>query len=429
MIRHLTPSEFRAELAARPALPASALQTAAEIIAAVRARGDAALIEYIDKFEHRSVCHPSDLWIEPEWFAAAASRLPAELRDALELAARNIEQFQRAILEPTEIQVRRDGVVISQRSVPVARAGVYAPGGRAVLFSTILMTALPAKVAGVKEIILAMPPDAEGRLPDIVLAAAARAGVTRILACGGAHAIAALALGTGSIERVDKLAGPGNVFVTAAKKLLAGEVDIDGLAGPSEVLVLADEAGDAILIAADLIAQAEHDPDARAILVTTDAALAVAVQAGLKQQCDALPRREIISRSLSSSGAIVVTGSVDEAVALANLAAPEHLSLCMKDAAALLPQLTTAGAIFIGSLATEALGDYVAGPSHVLPTGGTGRFASGLSANFFRRRFSVLDYCEAGLRVDGPAAIALAQAEGLDGHAESIAIRLRSNNP
>ena len=429
MIRRLTPGEFRAELAVRPALPASALQTAADIIAAVRARGDAAVLECIDKFEHRSVCHPYDLWIEPEFFAAAAARLPAELRDALELAARNIEQFQRAILEPAEIPVHRDGVVISQRSVPVARAGVYAPGGRAGLFSTILMTALPAKVAGVQEIILAMPPDSEGRLPDIVLAAAARAGVTRILACGGAHAIAALALGTALIERVDKLAGPGNVFVTAAKKLLAGEVDIDGLAGPSEVLILADASADAELIAADLIAQAEHDPDARAIVIASEAALGDAVEAALARQSARLPRREIITQSLAQAGAIVIAESLDEAVALTNLAAPEHLSLCVHDAAARLPQLTTAGAIFIGPRATEALGDYVAGPSHVLPTGGTGRFASGLSANFFRRRFAVVDYSEAGLRADGPAAIALAKAEGLDGHAESIAIRLRSEKP
>lgn len=428
MIRRLTPGECRAELAARPALPASALQTAAEIIAAIRARGDAALIECIDKFEKRSICHPIDLWIESEFFGEAAARLSPELRDALERAARNIEQYQRAILEAGDIVVRREGVTLTQRSVPVARAGVYAPGGRAVLFSTILMTALPAKIAGVKEIILAMPPGPDGRLPDLVLAAAARAGVTRILACGGAQAIAALALGTATVPRVDKLAGPGNSFVTAAKKLLAGEVEIDGLAGPSEVLILADDSADAGMVAADLIAQAEHDPEARAILITVDGALADAVDAALAKQSTALPRREIIANALANAGAIVVAGSLDEAVELTNLSAPEHLSLCVRDSAALLSRLTTAGAIFIGPLATEALGDYVAGPSHVLPTGGTGRFASGLSANFFRRRFAVIEYDDEGLQVDGVAAVALAKAEGLDGHAESVALRLKKGS-
>jgi histidinol dehydrogenase len=428
MIRRLTATEFAAETSRRPPLSEAALQTAAEIIEAVRARGDAALIETIDRYEHRSVCHTYDLWIEREAMTAALAALPAPLRDALEHSAERIRKFQAAVLEPELIAVTDGGRRLEQRSIPVARAAVYVPGGRAAYPSTVLMTVIPALVAGVRDIVMACPPDSSGRIPPVVLAAAALAGVDRILACGGAQAIAALALGTESVPRVDKIAGPGNVYVTAAKKLLYGEVDIDLLAGPSEVLLIADGSADAALLAADLIAQAEHDPAARAVLLSDDAPLLERVAAELEKQCAASPRRKIIAQSLAECGALVQVAGLDEAAQLANDAAPEHLELCVADVEPLLARCTTAGAVFIGGSCPEAIGDYVAGPSHVLPTGGTGRFASGLSANFFRRRFNVLGYTGAALRQDGPAAMALARAEGLDGHAESIRLRLEKKS-
>jgi histidinol dehydrogenase len=316
------------------------------------------------------------------------------------------------------------GSRLGQEVRPLDRVAVYVPGGRAAYPSTVLMTVVPARVAGVREIVLVSPPAADGSLNPAVLAAARVAGVTEAYRIGGAQAVAALAYGTETIRRVDKIVGPGNIYVALAKAQVFGDVGIDMVAGPSEVLVVADDTADADFVAADLLAQAEHDPMARAVLLTPSSALRDRVAASLDRQLAALPRRDIAGAALDAHGALVLTDGLEEAVELANGLAPEHLELQVADPEALLARVRHAGAVFLGRHTPEVVGDYVAGPNHVLPTGGTARFSSALSTEDFVTRLSVIEYSAAGLAEAGPHVAELSRVEGLDGHGAAAAVRI-----
>jgi len=404
-------------LCARSAgLEGEADSAARQVIAAVRERGDAAVAELTLRFEGRSI---TDFELSPEDRRAAVARNPADLRDALELAARNIREFHET-QRSGDTGLHRGDVHLTSRVRPLARVAVYAPGGTAAYPSSVLMTAIPAKVAGVPEVILFTP-----RPSDVVLLAAEIAGVDRVFAIGGAQAIAAAALGTAQVPRVDKIVGPGNAYVTAAKRQVFGLVDIDGIAGPSEILVLADADADPELVAADLLAQAEHDDLACAVVVTDAPALVPRIHAALAAQLEDLPRREIAARALADHGAIVLVDDRDAMVAAANAYAPEHLELLVRDPRALVDHLHTAGAIFVGAWTPEAAGDYTAGPSHVLPTAGAARFASPLSVRDFLKITSVLELGPAALRQQSSAIVRIARAEGLEAHARAVLLRLR----
>jgi len=316
------------------------------------------------------------------------------------------------------------GSRLGQEVRPIDRVAVYVPGGRAAYPSTVLMTVIPARVAGVREIVLVSPPSADKSLNAAVLAAARVAGVTEAYRVGGAQAVAALAYGTETIRRVDKIVGPGNIYVALAKSRVFGDVGIDMVAGPSEIVVVADESADAVFVAADLLAQAEHDPMARAVLLTPSRALIDRVAREAERQLGALPRREIAGAALEAHGALVLTRSLEEAIEVANVLAPEHLELQVEDPEALLLLVRNAGAVFLGRLTPEVVGDYVAGPNHVLPTGGTARFASALGTEDFVKRMSVIQYAEAGLQDAAPHLAELARVEGLDGHGAAAAVRI-----
>ena len=404
-------------LCARSAgLEGPADSAAREVIAAVRERGDAAVAELTLRFEGRSI---TDFELTPEDRRAAVARNPPDLREALVLAAHNIRDFHET-QRSADTGLHHGDVHLTSRVRPHARVAVYAPGGTAAYPSSVLMTAIPAKVAGVPEVILFTP-----RPSDVVLLAAEIAGVDRVFAIGGAQAIAAAALGTVQVPRVDKIVGPGNVYVTAAKRQVFGLVDIDGIAGPSEILVLADADADPELVAADLLAQAEHDELACAVLVTDAPALVPRIHAALAAQLEDLPRREIAARALAEHGAIVLVDDRDAMVAAANAYAPEHLELLVSDPRALVDRLHTAGAIFVGPWTPEAAGDYTAGPSHVLPTAGAARFASPLGVRDFLKITSVLELGPAALRVQSSAIVRIARAEGLEAHARAVLLRLR----
>jgi len=395
----------------------------AEIVAAVRSTGDAALLDCTRRFD-RVALSAADLAVRPEEYAAAERAVGEVTLRSLRYAADRIERFHRECA-PRSWRMRDDhGSRLGQEVRPLDRVAVYVPGGRAAYPSTVLMTVVPARVAGVREIVLVSPPGADGSLNPAVLAAARIAGVTEAYRVGGAQAIAALAYGTATIRRVDKIVGPGNIYVALAKALVFGDVGIDMVAGPSEVLVVADESADAEFVAADLLAQAEHDPMARAVLLTPSPALRDAVAAALARQLAALPRRDIAGAALASHGALVLTASVEEAVDLANGLAPEHLELQVRDPEALLARVRHAGAVFLGRHTPEVVGDYVAGPNHVLPTGGTARFSSALSTEDFVTRLSVIDYSPAGLAEAGPHVAELSRVEGLDGHGAAAAVRI-----
>ncbi len=389
---------------------------ARDIIAAVRERGDAAVAELTLRHEGRSL---TDFELSPEARRAAAAEIPADLRAALELAADNIRAFHET-QRSGDTGLHREDLRLTSRVRPLARVAVYAPGGTAAYPSSVLMTAIPAKVAGVPEVILFTP-----RPSSVVLLAAQLAQVDRVFAIGGAQAIAAAALGTAQVPRVDKIVGPGNAYVTAAKRQVFGLVDIDGIAGPSEILVLADADADPELIAADLLAQAEHDTLACAVVVTDAPALVARIHAALAAQLETLPRREIAARALADHGAIVLVDDRDAMVAAANAYAPEHLELLIEDPRALVDRLHTAGAIFVGPWTPEAAGDYTAGPSHVLPTAGAARFASPLGVHDFLKITSVLELGPAALRAQSQAIVRIARAEGLEAHARAVLLRLR----
>jgi len=406
-------------------------EAAQRIVEDVRARGDVALLEHTRRFDGWDPGTAEGVALGKDAMRAAYASLPAEGRRALSLAAKRITDFHRRERD-AEVPSWRDavGATLAQVVRPLARVGLYVPGGTARYPSSVLMTAIPARVAGVREIVVCSPGvRGTGEMDAWTLAACHVAGVSRLYRVGGAQAVAAMAYGTATIPAVDKICGPGNAYVAAAKRLVFGRVDIDMIAGPSEILVLADGRSDAAEVAADLIAQAEHDPRAVAVLVTPSAALAEAALAEVERQLSDLPRREIAAASIRDRGAAVVARDLAEAVRLADEFAPEHLALHATNAAGLVRRISRAGAVFVGTSTPEAVGDYVAGPSHVLPTAGTARFASPLSVATFRRRMSVLDLTPRALAAVAPAVETLARAEGLEGHRRAVAIRVAKAKP
>jgi histidinol dehydrogenase len=427
MIRVLRTAELGADRVVallgrpHPTTDPEAVARVAAIVEEVRRRGDAALLEFTKRFDGVEL-QPEDLRVSDRDWAAAT--VPAPLGVALAEAARRIEAFHRHQL-PRSWWVRDEhGSLLGQQVAPLDRVGCYVPGGTAAYPSTVLMNLIPARVAGVRELVVVSPPGADGQLPPAVLVAARLAGATEVYRAGGAQAVAALAYGTAAIPAVDKIVGPGNLYVALAKRLVFGDVGIDLVAGPSEVVVVADRTASASHVAADLLAQAEHDPMARAVCLTDDAALGAAVAAAVARQCPALPRAAIAEAAIRSHGAVVVTRDLAEAVAIANRLAPEHLELAVRDPFAWVPAIRHAGAIFLGPHTPEVVGDYLAGPNHVLPTGATARFASGLSVEDFVKRSSLIHYTPAGLRAAWPHLAALAAAEGLHGHGEAARLRL-----
>ena len=390
-----------------------------QIISEVSSRGDKALIELTAKIDGVEL---DSLEVSKEQVAGAYREVAPELVSALKFAAERIRAFHQRQRDSLGNGFSMPGVAQVLR--PLERVGVYAPGGMAAYPSTVLMTAIPARVAGVKEVILATSPRAAGLVPPATLVAADIAGVDRVFSVGGAQAISALAFGTESVPRVDKICGPGNIFVVIAKKLVYGVVDIDGLPGPSEVLIVADDTADPEYCAADLLAQAEHDPLASAILVTTSSHLAAEVMQVLERQLEGLPAKAIAAESLRDRGKIVVVAGIDEAIDLANLYAPEHLCLMVAGAAGYVDRVANAGCVFIGGRSTVVLGDYVAGPSHVLPTGGTARYGSPLGVSDFVKSMNLINLDEADLSELGRAAVIMARAEGFEAHARAVEKRL-----
>lgn len=397
------------------------LSVAARIVDDVRARGDAALRDFTRQFDGVDI---EEMRVAADEIDRAVAEVPEEFRDAIALAADSIEHFHRRQVPNSWFTTQEGGVFLGVKVTPLRRVGIYVPGGRACYPSSVLMNAIPAQVAGVEEIAMVVPPAADGSVSPCVLAAARQVGITEIYRVGGAQAIAALAYGTKSIARVEKITGPGNAYVTAAKKLVVGDVGIDMLAGPSEVLVLADETAEPALVAIDLMAQAEHDPGASAFLVTTDADLPDLVDEALEVLLADAPRASVIRLSLSDNGRVIVVPDVSAALDVANEIAPEHLEVMMADPLELLGSIRNAGAIFLGPWTPESVGDYIAGPNHVLPTGGTARFSSPLSVEDFVKRSSVISYSLDALEADAPSVIAIAGAEGLDAHAKAVALRL-----
>jgi histidinol dehydrogenase len=392
-----------------------------EIIDAVRARGDAAVIEYTERFDRRTVT--GGLEIPLEQCHAALGKIEPAQRSALELAARRV----RAYAEHQRLQswsyTETDGTLLGQQVMPMDRVGLYVPGGKAAYPSSVLMNAIPAKVAGVGELVMVVPtPD--GEINNMVLAAAGIAGVDRVFAIGGAQAVAALAYGTESIPAVDKIVGPGNVYVATAKRMVFGKVGIDMIAGPSEILVLCDGNSDPDWIAVDLFSQAEHDEDAQSILVSPDAGFLDRVMASIERLLPEMPRADIIAASLNGQGALIQVRDMEEAIAVANQVAPEHLELSVEDPQAIAGRIRHAGAIFMGRYTAEVLGDYCAGPNHVLPTSRTARFSSPLGVYDFQKRSSLI-YCSAqGASELGKSAAVLAHGEGLTAHARSAEVRI-----
>lgn len=393
-----------------------------DIIEQVRTRKDDALLEYTEKFDHVKL---DSLIMSEEEIEAVMNKVDASLIADLKEAAENIACYhEKQLQEGYEIQ-KEDGVYLGQRVIPLERVGVYVPGGRAAYPSTVLMNVIPAKIAGVKEIVMVTPPSADGSVDPVIAAAAHIAGVTRICKVGGAQAVAALAYGTQSIPRVDKIVGPGNAYVACAKRLVYGKVDIDMIAGPSEILVIADKDADPEYVAADMISQAEHDPMASSILITDDETLVEKVEEALQRQSDALPRQEIIAQSLTRYGTVMVCDTIEECIEKANAIAPEHLELMVQDARSWLPLVRNAGSVFLGYYTCESIGDYFGGCNHVLPTNGTARFASALSCDSFIKKSSYLHYSKEALQRDGGKIMNIAHHESLDGHANAVKVRMK----
>jgi histidinol dehydrogenase len=424
MIRllHLEDSGERAQAAALRASAAPPLDVAAavlRIVADVRSRGDEALRELTRRFDGPDLADP---FVSAKQWAELEARCEPAVRAALEKAAERVRAFHAPQVPQSYEQRLPDGGILRSLAIPLARVACYVPGGRAAYPSTVIMTAAVAHLAGVPDVIVATPPRSDGTVPPAVAAAARIAGATRILRAGGAQAVAALALGTGAVPRCDAIVGPGNAYVTEAKKQLAGEVRIDLLAGPTEVAIVAEAPADARIVAVDLIAQAEHDPLALAVLVTPDAALARAVQKALDEELQS-GANPVAAEALRARGAAIVARSLDEALAFANELAPEHLELIVRSPAAALARVPRAAAVFVGPHAPVPVGDYLAGPNHTLPTSGTARFASPLSAADFVRRQNVVEYGARQLHADARDIRTLADAEGLRAHARAIEVR------
>ena len=394
------------------------------VLAEVRQRGDAALKEYTRRFDGVEL---EDLRVTEEEIESAWASLDPDFIRTLEMAAENIRHFHERQVHKDFALTDRPGIVMGQRYTPIEKVGICVPSSPVAFPSTILMNVIPAKIAGVRDIVLVTPPDKNGRISPAALAAAKIAGATKIFKVGGAQAVAALAYGTESVPKVDKVVGPGGIFVATAKRKVFGLVAIDMIAGPSEILVLADGGCDAAWVAADLLSQAEHDVLASAVLVTDSRELAKAVQTELEVQLAQLPRQEVARKSIDDNGRIIVTDSLEKAAEAANLIAPEHLELCVDDPFALLPRIKNAGSIFLGRNAPEALGDYFAGPNHTLPTSGTARFSSPLSVDDFVKKSSFLYYDREALTAVAPRIADFARREGLEAHARSVTIRCESD--
>jgi histidinol dehydrogenase len=416
-------ADFRALLDEARETTAKVDATVAAIITAVRAEGDKALLEFTRNFDRHA---PASFAIDAAEIDAAIAQVPPELMAALDVAAERIERFHRAQMPQDLVLPDAVGLTLGMRWGALDAVGLYVPGGKASYPSSVLMNAIPAKVAGVARIAMCVPtPD--GELNPLVLVAARRAGVTELYRIGGAQAVAALAYGTVSIAPVDRIVGPGNAYVAEAKRQVFGKVGIDSIAGPSEVVVMADAANDPALVAMDLLAQAEHDESAQSILITDSAEFGAAVAQAVEAALRDLPRAAIAGASWRDHGAVILVRDWDEGIVLANRLAPEHLEIMLPKPQAVFAKVRHAGAAFLGGWCPEALGDYVAGPNHVLPTGRTARFASGLSVFDFLKRTTWVAAEPAGLRAIGPAAVALAAAEGLDAHGRSVALRLDRN--
>ncbi|MBQ9951207.1 MAG: histidinol dehydrogenase [Clostridia bacterium] len=396
-----------------------------EIIADVRANGDAALKWYAEKFDRARL---DALEVTGEEIDAAFARVDKKFIETLELARDNIREFHRHQIHENFVITGKNGTVMGQRYQPIEKVGLYVPGGTASYPSTVLMDSIPAKLAGVKELVIATPPAPDGSIPDVILAAAKVAGVDRIFRMGGAQAVAALAYGTESVPRVDKIVGPGNVFVATAKRKVFGQVAIDMIAGPSEILVLADDGCSARCVAADMLSQAEHDRLATAVLVTTSARLADEVSAELERQIPLLPRADIARESIDQNGKIILCENMEDAVRASNAIAPEHLELCVEEPFALLESIVNAGSVFMGRNVPEALGDYLAGPNHTLPTSGTARFSSPLSVDDFVKKSSFLYYSKEALKDVCDNVAMFARLEGLEAHARSIESRFEEDD-
>ena len=395
-----------------------------DILNDVRDRGDAAVIEYTNKFDNTSASSMADLTLSNEQLQQALARISDVERDALIKAAERVERFHKRQADPSWQYQDDDGTILGQKVPPLDRVGIYVPGGKASYPSSVLMNAIPAKVAGVGEIIMVVPTP-NGELNDLVLAAAAIAGVDQVFTVGGAQAVGALAYGTDSIPKVDKITGPGNIFVATAKKSVFGLVGIDMIAGPSEILIIADGRTNPDWLAMDLFSQAEHDEQAQAILVCHDAAYLDKVAASMQKLLPTLERENIIAQSINNRAAFIKVNDLAQAVEVSNLVAPEHLELSVADPEALVDDIRHAGAIFMGRYTAEALGDYCAGPNHVLPTSGTARFSSPLGVYDFQKRSSIVFFSEQSASDVGPIASVLARGEGLTAHARSAEYRIK----
>ncbi len=421
--------EFLARLKKRFFYPAKLENDVRKIISAVQEKGDEALISYTRKFDCPNFS-VEDLRVCPDKIEQAYTKIDTETLRAIRLAIANVTSFHEKQKERSWIETRSNRALLGQLVRPVDSAGLYVPGGtggETPLVSTVIMGAVPAKVAGVARVVMVSPPNKEGKLHPALLVAAKEAGVEEIYRVGSAWAIAALAFGTETIPKVDVICGPGNIYVTIAKKILAGLVGIDMIAGPSEILIIADDTAPASWLAADLLSQAEHDPLATALLFTDSPKLAKEVSRELEKQLAKLPRQKIASQALQNQGGILITQGLEEALEIANEIAPEHLELCVKDPYALLPALKHAGAVFLGAYTPEAVGDYIAGANHVLPTMGCARYAQALGVHVFLKKISLISYSYKALLEEAPAVIHLARLEGLEAHARAVEIRLKAS--
>lgn len=396
-------------------------QTVREIIAAVREKGDEALYFYNEKFDGKT----SSLKVTQEEIDRAVKNTDPYFLETLRQARDNISEYHSAQIRQG-YEIKRGACVLGQKITPLAKVGLYVPGGTARYPSTVLMNAIPARLAGVKEIAMVTPPDKNGNVPDVILAAASISGVTSVYKTGGAQAVAALAYGTETVPKVDKIVGPGNIYVAAAKKEVFGLVDIDMIAGPSEILVIADGKSPAKFVAADLLSQAEHDVNATAVLITDSRRLAEEVKTELYRQLDKLPRKEIAASSIERNGKIILAEDLLQAVDVANRIAPEHLELCVEEPFSLLDKVVNAGSVFLGRYSPEPLGDYFAGTNHTLPTSGTARFSSPLNVDDFVKKSSYIYYDKASLLASGERIADFADREGLGAHAEAIRIRMKN---
>ena len=425
LIRIIQAAEFKSLRPVQGVAPAEVIATVAEIIVAVAERGDAAVREFTERFDG---CILADFEVAPEEINAAMIAVGDDFIGIMERAAENIREFHKQQIRQNYVITPVDGIVLGQRVLPLSRAGLYIPGGTAAYPSTVLMNCIPAKLAGVGEIVLATPPAKDGSIDANILAAAKIAGADRIFKIGGAQAIAALAYGTETIPKVVKITGPGNAYVAEAKRQVFGIVGIDMIAGPSDILIVADDSADPSLVAADMLSQCEHGDDSVAVLITNSTALAEKVRNEIEAQLPALPREAIARKSIDTYGSIIIADTLDQAFGISNDIAPEHLEIFLDEPFSYLDKVTNAGSVFLGKNTPEAIGDYYAGPKHTIPTWGTARYSSPLSVDDFVKKTSFTYYSENALKKAASDVISFAEKESFKAHAESVAKRLQQPN-